>query len=224
MILFALCLAFATAACTPASSDTILADLYYRYDPAAGGYTVELELARTNGADSLVTSYLPEGGVTVLGNSLDNDMSEASYNRFRKEIKADFEAGAPVTFQGLSAKPITIAFTLPRQDSIAIGTNPTRNFGLTAYSLDTADRLSENENMAALFQANDGKSYLAELRGPTKTPQIFQFARETVSAWPMGNGKITFIRRRTTPLNIEGVKGSLTEEVYSRPQNTGVFN
>ena len=210
--------------CQSQPEDAVVANVYYRYDPVVGSYTVEVELSRTEEGDSIVTAYLPEGGVSFLGSNVENDINEPSYNRFRTDFKSDFVEGAKVTFQGLAAKPITIAATLPAQDSFIIGGHITHNFGITVYSVDTTDRLLPNESLAALYQADDGQSYLGELQGPTKEPRLFQFVRQVVGSWPMGQGSIVFIRRRITPIEQDGVKGMLTEEVYSRPQPTGVFN
>ena len=224
MLLLALSFALGAGACGPSSDDTVIADAYYRYDPTISTYTVEVELGRTAGADSVITSYLPDGGVSFLGGNVDNDMNEATFNRFRREVESEFVEGAPITFEGLSAEPVELRATLPKQDSFTIDGHATHNFGLKVYSLDKADVLGANESLAALYQTDAGESFLAELPGPTNTPGLFQFPRKSVSAWPLSQGTVTFIRRRVSPIEAEGVRGTLTEEVYSRPQRSGMFN
>lgn len=207
-----------------ASSEAILAEAYYRYDPSSRTYTPELTLSRMILADSNLTAYAPKGGVAFLGSNLENDLSEPTYHRYRQEVYASFNPQASFQFSSLSAKPIRLTATLEPMDSLTISGHVTHNFGLSVYSLDKTDLLGSNEKLAAVYESNNGEAKLAEISGPTTSPGIFQFDRTSVAAWPMGQGKVTFIRTRVTPIEQDGVIGTFTEEVYSRTQATGVFN
>ena len=223
MSALALLLALGAVACGLGAEGTVHADVFSRYDPDVGGYTVEAELSAI-GPDSTRVAYRPAGGLRFLGRELEAVPGDATFAAYRAEVPSAHDPAAALEFEGLSAKPLAIPVSLPPQDSVTVGQAATHNFGLTAFSVDPADRLGPDESLVAVYRSDAGETFLGELHGPSQAPQIFQFHRTAVAAWPVSRGTLTFIRRRVTPLDGAGLRGTLTEEVYSRPQRSGVYN
>ena len=214
--------------CSPSNSTNesfVLADLYYRYEANTGQYTSEAKLSRRDSVLKIDTAYMVEGGVAFMNSGLRNDLRDEEFIRYKGITKAAPVDGPVFSFKLLSGKQISIPGTLSPFDSLVMGPAPTKNFGFTVYHMDKTDFLAENETLSALFQTEDGTAKLATMRGPLPPSDgAFKFIRETVSDWPLATGTITFIRRRVTPISMDGVSGQLVEEVYSKPIATAMVN
>lgn len=202
-----------------------MADLYYRYEANTGQYTSEAKLTIRDTVHHTDSAYMADGGVSFLNSGLRNDLRDDKFIRYKGVITADPVDGPVFSFKLLSGKQVSIPGTLAPFDTLIMGPAPTKNFGFTVYHMNKSDFLAENETLSALFQADDGTAKLATMQGPLPPAEgAFKFTRETVSDWPLTRGTITFIKRRVTPISMDGVEGQLVEEVYSKPVETAMVN
>ncbi|MFK8056477.1 MAG: hypothetical protein AB8F78_10190 [Saprospiraceae bacterium] len=213
------------AAPSSSSQPFVVADLYYRYEANTGQYTSEVKLTKRDSVNNVDTAYMVEGGVSFLNSGLRNDLKDDRFIRYKGVTKAA-PVDAPVfAFKLVSGKKVSIPGTLAPFDTLLMGPAPTKNFGFVVYHADKSDFLAENETLSALFQSDDGSAKLSTITGPIPPSDgAFKFPRETVSDWPLTRGNITFIRRRTTPISMDGVQGQLVEEVYSKPVPSAMVN
>lgn len=197
------------------SSEYVYADVYYRYQASEGGYTAEIKLSRRDSTTGLDTAYLVNGGVGFLGSNLPSDLRDAKFIRYRNVVNAGKTASPSFTFSLPNGEQAMIKPTLQAFDTLIMGPSPTHNFGFTVYPGDLSNALQKNETLSALFEPKVSNAKLATIVGPTNAGDGYIFPRNTVADWPMERGKITFIRRRSTPIKQDGVRGILTEEYYS---------
>ena len=225
-LFFAVAMILSLASCTSwsGSNEYIYADVYYRYQASEGGYTAEIKLTRRDSTTGLDTAYLAEGGVAFLGSNLPSDLRDSKYIRYRNLVKGDDSALPAFTFNLPDGTKATIASTLSAFDTLIMGPSPTHNFGFTVYPGDLSNTLQENETLSALFEPKVSGAKLATIIGPTPVGSGYVFPRNTVADWPLEMGYITFIRRRSTPISMKGVKGVLVEEYYSAPIADGMVN
>ena len=203
----------------------VVSDLYYRFEAKTGRYTAEAKMTLRDTILKLDTAYMVDGGVAFLNSGMRSDLIDDRFIRYKSAFQAKPVDGPVFSFKHPSGKQISIPGTLPVFDSLIMGPAPTKNFGFTVYHTDKEDFLADNETLSALFQADDGSAKLATIIGPRPPAEgAFNFARETVSDWPLSTGTITFIRRRVTPIYMEGVEGQIVEEVYSKPVPTAMVN
>jgi len=222
-------LLLAVVACGAPSAKTdspfVVADLYYRYEANTTQYTAEVKLTKRDSVLGTDTAYIVDGGVSFLNSGLRNDMKGDQFMRYKNTVTAKPVDGPTFSFKLLSGKQISIPGTLAPFDSLIMGPQPTTNFGFTVYHMDKSDFLAANETLSALFQPDEGNAKLATIQGPTPASEgAFKFGRSTVSDWPLSTGTITFIRRRVTPISMQGVQGQLVEEVYSKPVTSAMVN
>lgn len=210
----------------PANDDPfVVADLYYRYEANIGQYTSEAKMTQRDSVLQRDTAYMVDGGVSFLNSGLRNDLRDDRFIRYKGVVKAKPVDGPVFSFKLLSGKQVSIPGTLAPFDSLIMGPSPTKNFGFTVFHTDKSDSLAANETLSALFQADDGTAKLSIIQGPTEPADgAFIFRRETVSDWPLSTGTITFIKRRVTPISINGLRGQIVEEVYSKPVSTAMVN
>ncbi len=203
----------------------VVADLYYRYEANTSQYTAEAKMTLRDSTLKVDTAYMVDGGVSFLNSGMRNDLRNDNFIRYKGITKAEAVDGPVFSFKLPSGKQLSIPGTLAPFDSLIMGPAPTKNFGFTVYHTNKKDFLAANETLSALFLADDGTAKLATMQGP-KPPNegAFTFIRETVSDWPLTTGKITFIKRRVTPISMDGVEGQLVEEVYSDPVVTAMVN
>ncbi len=208
----------------PASTRYVAADLYYRYQAIEKTYTAEAKLSLRDSTTGLDSAYLVETGIAFMGSNLPSDLRNEKWVRYRTELSSTQPGDVRFTFPNAEGEQVSIPGTLRPFDSLIMGPSPTHNFGFTVYSTDKNDMLGENETLSVLFEPDDSDARLGTLLGPTTQGGEFRFARETVADWPLSTGTLTFIRRRTTPIDEQGVKGQLTEEVYSKAIRDAMVN
>lgn len=203
----------------------VFTDLYYRYEASISEYTAEAKMSKRDSILRSDTAYMVEGGVAFLGSGMRNDLRDDRFIRYKSVVDAEAVEGPTFTFKLLSGKQVSIPGTLAPFDSLIMGPAPTKNFGFVVYHTNKEDFLAENETLSALFQPTEGTAKLATIQGPLPPANgAFKFIRQTVSDWPLSSGTITFIRRRVTPIFMEGVEGQMVEEVYSKPVQTAMVN
>lgn len=216
-----------------AAAAYVEADLYYRYGDQPNTVTAEAKLRVVDSLRGRDTAYVPPGGVAFLGSDLAAATSNARGARYRGTRRLPGGLGAPrFTFVGEGGGPVEVAGALRPFDTLIMGPMPTHNFGFTVYGGAGAEPLREGEALSALFQPDDPAEAprLASVLGPSPAPEApgapvaFAFPRQTVADWPLGQGAITFVRRRITPLEQAGLRGRLVEEVYYPPIRSAVVN
>ena len=208
----------------PKSEPYVHAELYNRYEAYTGGYTAEAKLSLRDSVSGLDTAYAATGGIAFLGSNLERDIVADDYIRHRGTRVTPPVDRVRYTFQRPDGTVAEVQGALQAWDTLIMGPQPTHNFGFTVYPGDDDDVLLPGESLSALFQPNDGNPVLANIRGPSSPGKGYVFPRGTVGSWPLSTGTITFIRRRTTDIEQEGVVGTLTEEVYSGQIPTAVVN
>jgi len=226
-VLYFLLLATLVSCAAPSTSNKpfVVADLYYRYEAGTGQYTAEVKLTKRDSVLKTDTAYMADGGVSFLNSGLRNDLRDDNFIRYKGVATAAPVNNPVFSFKILSGKQVSIPGTLAVFDSLVMGPAPTKNFGFTVYHMNKSDFLAENETLSALFQGDDGSAKLSTITGPLPPADgAFKFPRETVSDWPLTTGKITFIKRRVTPISMNGVQGQLVEEVYSKPVSSAMVN
>ena len=221
--------ALAAAACGPdgpAPAPYVDAELYHRYDATLGSLTAEAKLTLRDTVAGTDTAYLAPGGVAYLGSNLERTLTGSDFARHRGDVRVGDAAGIDprFTFQLPGGEVAEVETHLRPFDTLIMGPLPTHNFGFTVYPGDPADVLLDDETLTALFTPADGTPQLATIVGPTAPEAGYVFPRETVGGWPLGQGELVFIRRRTTALAQPGLRGTLTEEMYSAPIKSAVVN
>ena len=214
-------LLFSACAKTSPSLET---NAYYRYEHSLGQYTAEIELSQKDQESGQILAYQPDAGVSFIGSAIDADIAQADVARFKGERRVAALQKPYFLFKGPDGKEWRIEGTLAPIDSFTLENQPTHTFGFTVFSPLPNDTLGPNESLMALFEPVEGQAKLATLQGPTATKGVFKFPRETIGDWPLSRGRLTFIRNKITPIEQEGLKGNLTEEVYTRPFEMGVYN
>jgi hypothetical protein len=203
----------------------VLADLYYRYEANTGRYTAEAKMTLRDSIAKKDTAYRVDGGVAFLNSGMRSDIVDDKFIRYKNAFQAKPANGPSFSFKQPSGKQTTIPGTLAPFDSLIMGPAPTKNFGFTVYHTNKEDFLAANETLSALFQPDNDTPKLATILGPrTDVGGAFKFSRETVADWPLTTGTITFIKRRVTPIYMDGVEGQMVEEVYSKPVPTAMVN
>ena len=227
IVLLAAVLTTGLLACGPADSgnrEYVQADLYVRYLSEDGKYTAEATLSRRDSTRGLDTVYQSPGGVAFMGSNLKAASRSESAQRYRETIAAQADARPRFTFQLANGSQYEAVGTLAPFDTLIMGPLPTHNFGFTVYPGNERDTLGPNEMLTALFVSDEGQAYSGTLLGPTRPSDGYAFPRNSVAVWPLGQGTLSFIRRRATPLSADGLRGELVEEVYSKARPSAVVN
>ena len=225
-LLTALLVAAAAACVTGPGADAayVEATLLTRYLAADGRVTAEASLSKRDSTRGLDSLYVSPGGVAFLGSDLKRASRSATAQRYRETVRAASAPDTRFALTNLAGERVTIAGTLRPFDTLIMGPLPTHNFGFTVYPADAADVLGAGEELTALFVPDEGQARTGTILGPSAPGEGYHFPRNSVADWPLGEGTLSFIRRRRTPIAAAGVRGELTEEVYTRPVRSAVVN
>lgn len=210
-------------ACKEEPKPHLEAYLYYRYDVKTNEFTAEAMFHNIDTAKKIDEVYTPQGGVAFLGSNVDIDIQNKKMIRHRVTRRENKFIQPTFRFKNLDGEPVTIGTELKPFDTLILDRNPTQNFGFTVFGPE-GDQLLINDELSVIFDAENGQAYFATLAGPTLPDGAFKFERKSVGGWPLLRGDMIFIRRRTSDININGVKGKLVEEIYSQAIPTLLTN